>query len=216
MPDDDSPRESVHKNPDAERAPADSESSGRGRGIPDRSEATHEGVPPAAASDAIEEVVVAKFPGSVLHDSHGQSVVYVDRAAWHDVALHLRDAERFTQCLDVTVVDHLHDEMRLDVPGVTPERFEVVANFLSHPRNRRIRTICEVPADDTSVASLADVYAGVDFAEREAYDLFGVTFAGHPDLTRILMPDDWVGHPLRKDDAPARIPVTFKEDPAAR
>ena len=176
-------------------------------GYPRRSERRHEEI--AAA-------VVAKFPGSVSHDSHGQAVVYVDRAAWHDVALHLRDEERFTQCLDVTVVDHLHDEMRLEVPGVAPERFEVVANFLSHPRNRRIRTICEVPAGDTTVASLVDVYAGVDFAEREAYDLFGLTFAGHPDLTRILMPDDWVGHPLRKDDAPARIPVTFKEDPAAR
>ena len=201
MPHDDSARESVHKsNPDAERVAAPDVSSG-------------------AASDAIEEVgaaVVARFPGSVSRDSHGQAVVYVDRAAWHDVALHLRDEERFTQCLDVTVVDHLRDEMRLDVPGVTPERFEVVGNFLSHPRNLRIRTICEVPADDTTVASLVDVYAGVDFAEREAYDLFGITFEGHPDLTRILMPDDWVGHPLRKDDVPSRIPVTFKEDPAAR
>ena len=167
-------------------------------------------------TDEVAAAVVAKFPGSVFHDSHGQAVVYVDRAAWHDVALHLRDEERFTQCLDVTVVDHLLDEIRLGVPGVAPERFEVVANFLSHPRNRRIRTICEVPADDPTVASIVDVYAGVDFGEREAYDLFGITFAGHPDLTRILMPDDWVGHPLRKDDAPARIPVAFKEDPAAR
>ena len=78
----------------------------------------------------IASALVAKFPGSVSHDSHGQAVVYVDRAAWHDVALHLRDQESFTQCLDVTVVDHLHDETRLEVPGVAPERFEVVANFL--------------------------------------------------------------------------------------
>src|SRR6185295_9226566 len=105
-----------------------------------------------SVTDEVAAAVVAKFPGSVVHDSHGQPVVYVDRAAWHDVALHLRDEERFTQCLDVTVVDHLLDEMRLGVPGVAPERFEVVANFLSHPRNRRIRTICEVPADDTTVA----------------------------------------------------------------
>jgi NADH-quinone oxidoreductase subunit C len=116
----------------------------------------------------------------------------------------------------VTVVDHLLDAERLAVPGVSPERYEVVANFLSHPRNLRLRAICQVPADDTTVASLAGVYPGVDFAEREAFDLFGITFDGHPDLTRILMPDDWVGHPLRKDDAPGRVPVTFKEDPGPR
>ena len=149
-------------------------------------------------------------------DSHGQAVVYVDRAIWHDLAVYLRDDQQFTQCVDVTVVDHLLDETRLLVDGVAPERFEVVANFLSYPRNRRIRAICEVPVADPTVASLVDVYPGVDFAEREVFDLFGIMFDGHPDLTRILMPDDWVGHPLRKDDAPGRVPVTFKDDPGPR
>ena len=98
-------------------------------------------------------------------------------------------------------------------PGVTPERFDVVANFLSHARNRRIRIIAPIPEEDPSLASLTDLWAGVNFAEREVFDMFGIAFDGHPDLTRILMPDDWLGHPLRKDDAPARVPVTFKEDP---
>jgi len=177
----------------------------------------------AAASDAMEQVsddiaaaVVERFPATVFHESHGQAVVYVDRASWHDVVAFLRDEQRFTQCLDVTAVDHLVDEMRLVVPGVEHERFQLVANFLSHPRNRRIRLVCEVPVDDTTVASIADLYPGADFAERETYDMFGITFDGHPDLTRILMPDDWEGWPLRKDDPPGHVPVTFKEDPGPR
>ncbi|MFI5053199.1 MAG: NADH-quinone oxidoreductase subunit C [Acidimicrobiia bacterium] len=170
----------------------------------------------APIPDDVAAAVVERFPGTVFVDSHGQSVLYVDRLLWHDVAAHLRDGEQFTQCVDVTAVDHLVDEIRSVPPGVTAERFEVVANFLCHPRNRRIRTICEVPAADPTVASLVDLYAGLAFPEREVFDLFGITFSGHPDLTRILMPDDWVGHPLRKDDAPARVPVTFKGDPSPR
>jgi NADH-quinone oxidoreductase subunit C len=169
-----------------------------------------------APDDEVAAAVVEHFPGTVFHRSHGQPVVYVDRTAWADLAGFLRDEQQFTQCLDVTAVDHLVDAARLGVPGVSQERFEVVANFLSHPRNRRLRAICEVPADDASVPSLTDVYQGMNFAEREVFDMFGITFDGHPDLTRILMPDDWVGYPLRKDDAPARVPVTFKEDPAPR
>jgi NADH:ubiquinone oxidoreductase subunit C len=86
---------------------------------------------------------------------------------------------------------------------------------LSHPRNRRIRLICQVP-DGGEVDSLFELFSGTELPEREVYDLLGVRFAGHPDLVRLLMPDDWEGHPLRKDDAPARVPVQFKEAQAPR
>jgi NADH-quinone oxidoreductase subunit C len=168
------------------------------------------------ADDEVAAAVVERFPGTVFHRSHGQPVVYVDRSVWADMAGFLRDEQQFTQCMDVTAVDHLVDAARLEVPGVAPERFEVAANFLSHPRNRRLRAICEVPADDPSVPSVTGVYPGTNFGEREVFDMFGITFDGHPDLTRILMPDDWVGYPLRKDDPPGRVPVTFKEDPSPR
>ena len=171
---------------------------------------------PPRPADEVVAAIVARFRATIPWVSHGQPVVYVERSAWRDVAEFLRDDERFTQCVDVTAVDHLVDEERAEIPGVSLERFEVVANFLSHPRNRRVRAVCEVSAAEPRIASLADVYPGVNFAEREVYDLFGIEFEGHPDLTRILMPDDWVGYPLRKDDAPARIPVVFKEDPAPR
>ena len=68
----------------------------------------------------------------------------------------------------------------------------------------------QVPEDDAVVPSLFDVHPGTEAMEREVFDLFGISFDGHPDLTRILMPEDWVGHPLRKDEAMGRIPVQFK------
>jgi NADH/F420H2 dehydrogenase subunit C len=167
-------------------------------------------------TDEVAAAIVERLAGSVFYESHGQPVVYVDRAVWHDVAQFLRDEQQFTMCLDVTAVDHLLDGVRHLPPGVRGERYEVVANLLSHPRNRRIRVVCEVPAADTGVASITDVYPGMNFAEREVYDMFGITFEGHADLTRILMPDDWDGHPLRKDYPTARVPVTFKGDPSPR
>jgi NADH:ubiquinone oxidoreductase subunit C len=167
-------------------------------------------------SDEVAAALVAQFPDGVFVESHGQPVVHVPREQWHDVAGFLRDEQQFTQCVDVTGVDQLVAPARVLPADVTAERFEVVANFLSHARNRRIRVIAQVPVDDPTIASISDLYPGVNFAERETYDLFGVEFTGHPDLTRILMPDDWVGFPLRKDDAPARVPVTFKGDPSPR
>jgi NADH/F420H2 dehydrogenase subunit C len=191
MPDDETPREEEHKD-----------------------DAGASVVP--APDDEVAAALVERFEGAVFHRSHGQPVVYLDKAHLAEAAQFLRDEQQFTMLLDVTAVDHLVDVERISIPGVTPERFEVVANLLSHPRNRRIRLIAEVPADDTTVPSLAPTYRTAEVAEREVYDMFGITFEGHPELSRILMPDDWVGYPLRKDDAPARVPVTFKEDPGPR
>jgi len=171
---------------------------------------------PPVPSDEVAAALVAQFPDGVFVDSHGQAVVHVPREQWHDVVTFLRDEQQFTQCVDVTAVDQLVAPARAIPAGVDAERFEVVANFLSHARNRRIRLIAQVPVDDPTIASITDLYVGVNFAERETYDLFGVEFTDHPDLTRILMPDDWLGHPLRKDDSPARVPVTFKGDPGLR
>lgn len=179
---------------------------------PDAGDAT----PVVAIANPVAAAIVDRFPGSVAVESHGQPVVYVERASWLEVVAFLRAEWRFTQCSDVTAVDHSADVERVVVPGVVPERFEVVANLLSHPHNTRIRLICEVPEADPTVASIVGEFPGASFPEREAHEMFGVVFAGHPDLTHILLPDDWDGFPLRKDDHPSRIPVTFKGDPAPR
>jgi NADH-quinone oxidoreductase subunit C len=161
--------------------------------------------------------LVERFPGSVFVEHHGQPVVYVGRDVFAQAAEFLRDEREFTMLMDVTAVDHLLDGVRYEPPGVAElERFEVVANYLSHTRNARIRIISEVPASDPTVPTLTGVYPGANFPERETYDLLGITFDGHPELTRILMPDDWQGHPLQKDDPPGRVPVTFKGDPSPR
>jgi NADH-quinone oxidoreductase subunit C len=73
-----------------------------------------------------------------------------------------------------------------------------------------------VPADDAVLPTLFDLYPGTEAMEREAYDLMGVVFEGHPDMTRILLPEDWEGHPLRKDYGVGRVPVQFKDAPGPR
>ena len=73
-----------------------------------------------------------------------------------------------------------------------------------------MRLRVQVSGEEPTVESITDLYPGADAMEREAFDMFGVSFTGHPDLTRILMPEDWVGHPLRKDYNSGRIPVQFK------
>jgi NADH-quinone oxidoreductase subunit C len=79
-----------------------------------------------------------------------------------------------------------------------------------------VRLRVQVPADDPRVPSLFDLHPGSEYLEREVYDMFGIEFEDHPDPSRILMPEDWIGHPLRKDYAVGRIPVQFKGAPSTR
>jgi NADH-quinone oxidoreductase subunit C len=99
---------------------------------------------------------------------------------------------------------------------VTAERFEVVVGLINHRERSRLRLRIQVPASDPRLASAFELYPGTEAMERETFDMFGIVFDGHPDLTRILMPEDWIGHPLRKDYDSGRIPVQFKGAPANR
>jgi NADH-quinone oxidoreductase subunit C len=147
--------------------------------------------------------------------SRGQKVVHPTREQYVDVVRELRDGG-FELLVDVTAVDHLTN-LRRELPeGVPPGRYEVVVNVLSLANRERVRVIVQVPGDDPTVASLFDVFPGSEFPEREVFDMFGIRFEGHPDLVRLLMPDDWEGHPLRKDFSVGRIPVQFKGAPQPR
>ncbi len=142
--------------------------------------------------------------------SRDQKVIHVDRADWLSVATTLLN-DGWTMCVDLTAVDYSAYAAARNLPaGVAAERFEVVASFLSHARRERIRARIQIPADDPTVDSLYEIYPGTDYLEREVFDLFGITFTGHPDMSRILMPETWDGHPLRKDYAVGAIPVQFK------
>ena len=114
--------------------------------------------------------------------------------------------EGYEMLVDLTVVDWYR---KRDL------RFELVVNLLSLSKQRRIRILSAFPDGNPECRSLTDIYPGSNFYEREAFDIYGIMFEGHPDLTRILMPDDWVGHPLRKDFGLGKIPVQFKNAPKA-
>ena len=120
------------------------------------------------------------------------------------------DDDGYTMCVDLTGVDYLAHMARPLPDDVVAERFEVVVNLLDLAARRRIRVRVQVPEAEPVLPSLFDLYPGTEAMERETYDMFGISFDGHPDLTRILMPEDWVGHPLRKDYEVGRIPVQFK------
>ena len=112
--------------------------------------------------------------------------------------------EGFEMMMDLTVVDWFRKK---------EPRFEIVVQFLSTSHNKRKTLKTFVNDEDLSISSITDIYPSANFYEREAYDMFGIIFENHPDLTRILMPDDWVGHPLRKNYGSGRIPVQFKNAP---
>ncbi len=153
--------------------------------------------------------------GALLTRSHGQEVLHPSRENYVDVVTALRD-EGFKLCADLCAVDYLANPARELPAGVQPERYEVVVSLVSLEGRRRLRLRLQVPEHDAVAPSLSGVHAGTEAMEREAYDMFGIRFDGHPDLTRILMPEDWEGHPLRKDYAVGRVPVQFKAAPSTR
>ncbi len=155
---------------------------------------------PAPDAAALLAGLAERFPRAQLGTSLGDQVARVEREDLVAFAAAAREAG-FTTFIDLCAVDYLS----------RPEgRFEVVVNLLSMRLPLRLRIHVAVPEEDPQVPSLSSVFAGANFFEREAYDLFGIRFAGHPDLTRILLPDEWEGHPLRKDSPVGAVPVQFK------
>ena len=137
-----------------------------------------------------------KFPTTVLSvfedPSRSDLSVQVNSEGWHEIARFLHDDPSMA-------FDHMTDICSADYPDDL-ERFEVIYHFLSLPHGTRIRIKARVTEDEPKIPSITDIWKGADFLEREVYDLMGIRFTGHPDLRRILMPEDYdEGYPLRKD-----------------
>ncbi len=144
-------------------------------------------------SQAIERVVVDR----------GELTLHIKREKLVEVAQMLRDTEslRFEICMGVNGV-HYPEESGRELHAVFP--------LLSMTHNRRIRLEVSVPDSDPHLPSLVEVWPSNNWHERETYDMFGIVFDGHPGLTRILMPDDWPGHPQRKDYPLGGIEIEYK------
>jgi NADH-quinone oxidoreductase subunit C len=163
-------------------------------------------------ADAPEAAAVAEpelIHGCAVCDSRGQVVVHPTRDEYVDLVKALAD-DGYTMVVDLCGVDYLEYMNRPLPDGIVGERFEIVVNLLDITHRRRIRVRVQVPESDPTLPTLFDLHPGVEAYEREAYDMFGVVFTDHPDMTRILMPEDWIGHPLRKDYEVGSIPVQFK------
>ena len=143
-------------------------------------------------ADAIERVVVDR----------GELTLHIVPERIAEVCQIMRDDEslRFELCSSLSGVDYLNSD---------PRRLHIVYELTSMTYRRRVRLEAAIPADG-SLPSVTSVYPTADWHERETYDMYGVLFTGHPNLTRILMPDDWEGFPQRKDYPLGGVPVEYK------
>ncbi len=141
----------------------------------------------------IVEKIRERFPNEIVH-----AVQFRDQ-----VSVSVKREKIFEICRFIAEDPGIHMDYLSDLCGVDyPERdyrFEVVYNLYSIKYRHRIRIKALIPADNPSIDSVVPIWSGANWHEREACDMFGIVFKGHPDLRRILMPDDWDGHPLRKD-----------------
>lgn len=147
--------------------------------------------------EQIAKVIEEKFPGQVLGTvTHaGQVGVKLSRDKIRDICLFLRDepSVKMDHLADLTAVDYS------TYPGDTGPRFEVVYNLISTVHRHRIRLKVRLTEEDPRIDTVSSVWNTANWHERETYDLMGIQFNGHPDLRRILLPEDWEGYPLRKE-----------------
>ncbi len=143
-------------------------------------------------SEMAVQMLKERFPDSVLdsYSFRGENTVIVKKDDIVDICKFLKDNPGLS-------FDFLSDLCGVDYMGREP-RFEVVYHLFSISRHHRIRLKAMVGENET-IPSVVSVWGTADWLEREAYDMYGIVFDGHPNLTRILMPDDWDGYPLRKD-----------------
>lgn len=134
--------------------------------------------------------------------ARGQSMMVVDRQDLPDTLIALRDDPDLA-------LDFLSSVTATDWPGREP-RFWVGYELYSMTHKRRVRVKVSLPGDDPRVPSVTWLFPTANWHEREVYDLFGIVFEGHPDLTRILLPDGWEGHPLRKTEELGGVNTRFK------
>jgi NADH-quinone oxidoreductase subunit C len=149
------------------------------------------GLEPAEIAEKIKE----KFPDEVVEVTsfRDQVSVIVKKGRILDICRYLHDDP-------FLYFDHLQDLCGVDYLGKKEPRFEVVYNLYSIKYHHRIRVRAQVPENDPHIRSVTSIiWAGANWHERECFDMFGIVFKGHPDLRRILLPEDWEGHPLRKD-----------------
>jgi len=141
-------------------------------------------------SPALRRLLEA-HPAAVLatHAQHGDATALVDAAHVVELLRLLRDQLAFEMLVDLTAVDHL---------GRTP-RFEVVYHLYSLARNERVRLKASVPESPCQIDSIVELWPAANWMEREVWDLYGIRFRNHPDLRRLLLYEEFEGHPLRKD-----------------
>jgi len=150
--------------------------------------------PPAPVQVPLDNELTRRYRetfGAAILDAledRKQPYLVIDSAQLKDIALYTRDVEKFDLLEDLTAVDWPRRE----------KRFDLVAILYSFPHNARLRLKVSI-AENERPSSLVDVWPVANWLEREIYDMFGIQFSGHPDLKRILLPDGWQGHPLRKD-----------------
>jgi NADH-quinone oxidoreductase subunit C len=148
-------------------------------------------LPEPLAGDPIAKAIDETEPGSVTGGgwAYGEQTLEIDPARIVAVCRFLKEQQGFIRLADLTAVDWHPRE----------PRFEVVYHLHAFEGNRRLRLKCRVGGEPPEIDSVTCVWRSANWHEREVYDLFGIRFRGHPNLKRILMPEDWEGHPLRKD-----------------